>query len=300
MNKKRLFYGYAAAVISTILWGASFVWTTDLLQVCNFPAISIVTFRLLIASVFMLCVFKTEKIKKGDLKYFLLLSLFQPFLYFIGETYGIKYIGEASFSAVMISLIPVAAPFALSLVYKRKLKSELVLGAVISVVGVVLMSLNISNGGSISIKGVLFLCEAIVTAVCYNVVLEKLIHKDYKPTTITAYQNIFALIFYIPLCLSMEYKDILAIDWTFRAIADLVALSLLCSSVAYVCYSYGARIISVAKEAVFNNGIPVVTIIISLIIGQEAFSWRKILGMSVVILGLMISQTSLSKFTGRK
>ncbi|MDY6423712.1 MAG: DMT family transporter, partial [Bacteroidales bacterium] len=121
MANRRLFYGYVATVISTVLWGASFVWTTDLLNVCNFPVISIVTLRLLVASVLMFIVFKVEKIRKGDLRYFLLLSMFQPFLYFIGETYGIKYVGEASFAAVMISLIPVVAPFALSLVYKSKL-----------------------------------------------------------------------------------------------------------------------------------------------------------------------------------
>lgn len=295
MANRRLFYGYVATVISTVLWGASFVWTTDLLNVCNFPVITIVTLRLLVASVLMFIVFKVEKIRKGDLRYFLLLSMFQPFLYFIGETYGIKYVGEASFAAVVISLIPVVAPFALSLVYKSKLKGELVIGAIVSVLGVVLMSLNITGGGSISLKGILFLCEAIITAVCYNVVLQKLITKNYRPTSITAYQNAIALVFYLPLCIGFEGKEFLQIDWTFRAVFDIFSLAVLCSSLAYICYSYGAKIISISKEAVFNNGIPVVTIIISVIIGQEVLDLRKILGIATVILGLTLSQSNIFK-----
>ena len=62
-----------------------------------------------------------------------------------------------------------------------------------------------------------------------------------------------------------------------------------------MCYSYGAKIISISKEAVFNNGIPVVTIIISVIIGQEVLDLRKILGIAVVILGLSISQANIFK-----
>ncbi len=293
MANKRLFYGYVATILSTILWGASFVWTTDLLNVCNFPVITIVTLRLLVASILMLIIFKVEKIKKGDLKFFLLLSLFQPFLYFIGETYGIKYVGEASFAAVMISLIPVVAPFALSLIYRNKLKGELVLGAVVSVLGVVLMSLNFTGGENISLKGILFLCEAIITAVCYNVVLQKLLNKNYRPTTITAYQNTIALIFYIPLCIGFEGKEFMDINWSFRAIFDIFSLAVLCSSLAYICYSYGAKVISLSKEAIFNNGIPVVTIIISVIIGQEVLDLRKILGIAVVIIGLSISQANI-------
>lgn len=303
MLNNKLLKGYIATIIATILWGASFVWTSDLFQVCHFPAITIVLCRLVIASIIMFILFSLtgnlNKIKKEDLKLFVLLALFQPFLYFIGETYGIKYVGEASFAAVMISLIPICAPFALSMVYKTKVKGSIVLGAFISVVGVVLMSLNLSGQGP-SIKGILFLSEAVIVACVYNVLLQKLLKKGYGAITITTYQNIFATVFYIPLFFALEYKEFVVIQWTSRAILDIMFLAILCSSIAYVCYSYGAKIISIEKEAMFNNAIPVVTIIMSVMMGQEFLTIRKVLGMLVVIVGLMIGQGNILKKIKRR
>lgn len=295
MKPNKLFYGYLATIISVILWGASFIWTTDLIQVCNFPVVTIVLLRISIAALLMFLFLKVDKINKGDFKYFLALAFFQPFLYFIGETYGVKYIGEASFPAVMVAFIPVVTPIALGLFYKKKQPYELFLGASISVIGVVVMSFGVSHGGSVSIVGVLFLCFAIASAIFYNVFLQKLLYKGYKPITITAYQNLLALIFYIPLFLSLDLKEFIAIDWSLRAICDVLCLAVLCSCIAYTCYTYGARTISVEKELMFENAIPIVTIIISLSIGQELLNAQKILGMIVVILGLTLSQSDLSK-----
>ncbi|MCF0209836.1 MAG: DMT family transporter [Bacteroidales bacterium] len=298
MANSRLIKGYIATILSTILWGASFVWTGELLQTYNFTPITIVFCRMVIASILMFAIFsamgKIERLKKKDVKIFVLLALFQPFLYFIGETYGLKFVGEASFAAVMIALIPVFAPFALSIIYKRKLKGELVVGAIVSVLGVVLMSLNLGGQG-ISIIGILWLIEAIITACGYNVVLQTLLDRGYSAITITTYQNVFAAIFYIPLFFIMDFKTFPTIIWTGRAVFDILALSVLCSAIAYMCYSYGARIISLEKEAIFNNAIPVVTIIMSVMMGQEMLTIRKVLGMIVVILGLMLSQQNFIK-----
>ncbi|MBQ9313048.1 MAG: EamA family transporter [Bacteroidales bacterium] len=294
VNKK--IKGYIATIVATVLWGASFVWTNQLFLECNFPGVTLILFRLAIAFVLMFSFFsitkKLDKVKKKDWKIFIALAVFQPFLYFIGETYGIKYIGDASFAAVMIALIPISVPLMIALFYKNKVKPLLVIGAVISVIGVVIMSMNIS-GGNISLKGVLFLVEAIITACMYNVILRKLLSKGYGAITITTYQNMIATILYIPMFFIMEYKDFSSIQWSFTAVFNILALAVLCSSVAYVCYSYGASIISVEKEAVFNNAIPVVTIIFSILIGQEVFSIRKVLGMLVVLIGLMISQSDI-------
>lgn len=99
---------------------------------------------------------------------------------------------------------------------------------------------------------------------------------------------------------ALEYKEFVAIQWTSRAILDIMFLAILCSSIAYVCYSYGAKIISIEKEAMFNNAIPVVTIIMSVMMGQEFLTIRKVLGMLVVIVGLMIGQGNMFKKIKRR
>jgi drug/metabolite transporter (DMT)-like permease len=60
-------------------------------------------------------------------------------------------------------------------------------------------------------------------------------------------------------------------------------------------YSYSAKILSVIKVSIFTNAIPIVTIIVAIILGQETFSISKILGIVIVVVGLLLSQFGFNK-----
>ena len=60
-------------------------------------------------------------------------------------------------------------------------------------------------------------------------------------------------------------------------------------------YSYSAKILSVIKVSIFTNAIPIVTIIVAIILGQETFSISKVLGIVIVVLGLLLSQFGFKK-----
>ena len=296
MKNKNILYGYIAICIATILWGVSFVWTKELLN-NGFPVFTIVTFRIIVASIFLFFIFsighRLEKIKKKDIKVFLVLAFFEPFLYFIGEDFGLKYV-DASFAAIIIALIPIVTTFTLHFFFKDKLKWELLIGAVISVTGIVLMSLNKTNTFAYSVKGLLLLLMAVITAAGYSVILQKLL-KSYGPVTITTYQNIFAIIFYIPMFFIFDSKEFFHLTWNFTTISNLLCLAILCSAIAYALYSYSAKVISVMKVSVFTNIIPIITIIFSGLIGQEVISVRKVVGIVIVVFGVILSQMNLIK-----
>ena len=70
----------------------------------------------------------------------------------------------------------------------------------------------------------------------------------------------------------------------------LLALGILCSTVAYACYNYGIRNIGATASCIFTNTIPVFSMIAAVAIGQESFSVVKVVGMAIVIVGVVIVQ----------
>ena len=135
MKPNNTVLGYVAILFSMLFWGISFVWTKQLLN-ADFPVCTIVLFRLLIASVIFVTFFKCrgmlEKIRPGDGRQFLLLAVFEPFLYFIGEDFGLKYV-DASFASVMIALIPIVVSVTMYFVEHEPLSWRLLVGTLISI-----------------------------------------------------------------------------------------------------------------------------------------------------------------------
>ncbi|MCR4965458.1 MAG: DMT family transporter [Bacteroidales bacterium] len=287
-------YGYIAISISMIFWGASFVWTKMLLN-ANFPVFTIVFFRLLIASIVFVTIFKIQgklqKVKKEDRKLFLLLALFEPFLYFVGEDFGLKY-SSASFAAVIIALIPIVVAITMHFVDGEKLRINLLFGAIVSIIGICIMTFSGDGQLEFTVKGLLLLCLALLSACGYSVLLSRLLARNYSPISITTYQNFISIFFYLPFVLIFDLKYWPAIQLTAESVFALCCLAILCSAGAYMLYSYAAKQIGITKLSVFTNAIPIVTILFAAALGQETFTAQKFLGIVIVVLGVIWSQTS--------
>ena len=101
---------YLAATIAIILWGFSFVWTNSLL-INEVPVFTYLFIRLAIAGILLLIVSKTigklQKVSNKDMAWMALMAFCEPFIYFLGETYGMLATGSATIAAVIIATIPV-------------------------------------------------------------------------------------------------------------------------------------------------------------------------------------------------
>ncbi len=274
-----------------LFWGISFVWTKQLLN-AGFPVFTIVFFRLLIASIIFVTLFslqrKLEKIAKEDRRNFLLLALFEPFLYFIGEEYGLQHV-SASFAAVIIGLIPIVVSITMYFAEKEKLTWKLFVGILISVAGIAIMTFGPNSNIVFSLRGLLWLMLALVSAGGYSVMLAKLV-KKYSPITVTTYQNLIAIPFYLPFVCLFDLRHWGSIAWSGSSLFNLVCLAVLCSAGAYMLYSYAAQKISITKLSVCTNAIPIVTIIFAALLGLESFTLQKFIGILIVVTGVVISQ----------
>ena len=133
---------YFLVILANIFWGFTFVAFKFANQ--SFRPISIVYFRLFV-SIFFLFGFaillkRLGKIEKKDRKWFFLLSLFEPFFYFLGEAFGLTLV-TATLGAVIISTIPLVVPFAAYYIFRERLTPMNYLGLVISFGGVLLVVL---------------------------------------------------------------------------------------------------------------------------------------------------------------
>jgi len=287
---KTRFYTYGSAIMSMLFWGMSFVWTAIALK--DYQPITIITLRLAISIVILFLWLKItgklKKIKKEHYRLFLISALFNPFLYFLGENYGVMYTSPA-ISAVMIALIPLGVPIFAFFTLGEKLSKLNVLGLVISFTGVLIMLLNNNLSFETSPIGVLALLFAVLTAIGYAIYLKKL-STMYSPILIIAVQNLLGLIYFLPFFLVLELDDFLSVTPNLELISSILALAVLCSSLAFIGFTIATRELGVSRTNVFANLIPVFTGVFSFLMIGEKLDSQKLLGIFIVVAGLFLSQ----------
>lgn len=234
-----------------------------------------------------------EKVHKKDLKLFALAALFEPFLYFIFESYGLLNSAPVVSSAI-IATIPLFTPIAAFFFLKERLTPWNIAGFIISFFGVIFMLLNKNLELTVSVKGIVFLFSAVFVAVAYSIALRKLTML-YKPLTITFVQNILGMIYFIPMFFVMEKVTPSQIAQIGGYILPLLSLGVFASSVAYTLWAYAFSKLGAAKANIYSNLIPVFTAIFSCIIIGEMINIQKIIGILLVIGGLILSQLKFNK-----
>jgi len=281
---------YGAVILAMIFWSFSFIW----FKIANrtFHPITIVFIRLLFAVIimtaFLIITRNYMKIKKGDLKLFLMLAVFEPFFYFIGESFGLTYV-SATVCSVLISTIPVFATIGAWILFREKLKVINYAGIILSFIGVLIFILNTDGTLSFSLKGLGLLTLAVFSAVGYNLTLSRLVG-TYSPVYIVNVQNIIGAILFLPLFLILDFKHFISIPFTFEMFKPIIELSVFASCVAFIFFAYSVRNIGITRANVFSNCIPLFTALFSFFIMGDKLTLQNIVGMAVVIAGLFMSQ----------
>lgn len=281
---------YIAIVFAMVFWSVSFIWTRIAIE--SFQPVTLITLRLTIASVLLFVVIasarKLQKIRIVDLKWFVMLAFFEPYLYYMGETYGLTMVAP-TLASVIVATIPLFAPILAFFILKERISMANILGIIVSLGGVFLVIYEPSGGFSANPMGVALLFLAVFAAICYSAILRK-IASHYKTINIIFYQSVIGLVFFVPTFFVTDFANIQQIIITRDAIVSLLMLSVFASVIAFVLFADVVRKIGVAKSNVFVNLIPVFTAIFAKIVLNEDLSWIKVMGIVVVVLGLFVSQ----------
>lgn len=281
---------YLFAVISMILWGLSFIWTTIVFE--YYKPVTTILIRLVISALLLQLILfiarKREMIQRRHYKLFFLSALFNPFLYFLGENYGLM-MTSPTISAVIIGLIPLFTPVAGYFLLSERLTALNIVGMFVSFFGILIMLVRPDLTLAASPLGVGLLFFAVVMAVFYSVLLRRLA-AYYSALTIIATQNLIGIFYFLPLFFILDFEHFISVRPDVRVILAILQLAVFASTAAYVLYTKATKILGISRTNVFTNLIPVFTAFFSWIIIGEVFGAAKLTGMVIVISGVMLTQ----------
>jgi drug/metabolite transporter (DMT)-like permease len=289
---------YIASIFAITLWGMSYIWT-DKLIAQNIPIFYFVFVRILLAGL-ILFLFNTaygriKRIQKQDLPKFLLLALFEPFIYFICETYGLKVTGSPTLSAMVVATIPIFSIAAGIMFFKEKINFINIIGIIFSLVGIVMVAMAKGELGEHFIWGIVLLLIAVIAEVGHAS-LTKSLAGNYQSQIIVMYQFLIGAIYLLPLFL---WKGLDGFNKEVYFSTDvwfpLLCLAILCSSLAFSLWVSTIKNLGVAKSSIFSALIPVAAAIIAWVLGHEYLNSRQWIGIAVSTAGVILSQYTVKK-----
>ena len=304
MNQKQLKLATIAAIIGNGVFGFSFMFSRIALGIAS-PFIMLM-YRFIGAFLGM-CVLSLVsrlagfgKDNAGEQIHFLrfdlrgkpvaplhFLGIVQPVLYFLCESYGIS-LTNATFSGVIIALVPIAA-LGMGALFLHEMPSRAqVLFSLLSIAGVIIMTLMQSAEGEIQPLGVLLLIGAVLTGVSYNVISRK-ISAQYSALERTYVMMLVAAVSFTALALfetGLDAQVLLAPLTDGRFIVSLLYLSIISSVLAFLMINYASNYLPVAKTTAFCNLTTVISLFAGVVFLGEPFGPLSLLASVMIVLGI--------------
>ena len=284
---------YIASLFAIILWGMSYIWTDQLIGQ-GIPIFYFVFVRIFMAGT-VLFLFNTayariKRIQREDLGKFLLLALFEPFIYFICETIGLKLTESPTISAMVIATIPLFSIGAGIVFFREKINGVNIIGILLSLVGIVLVAMAKGDLGEHFVWGIVLLLIAVIAEVGHASITKSL-SGNYPSQTIVMYQFLIGSIYLFPLFIWKGLDGFnLEVYFDGDVWYPIICLAILCSSLAFSLWVSTIKNLGVAKSSIFSALIPVAAAIIAWVIGHELLNQRQWIGIGISTLGVILSQ----------
>ena len=299
-NRKKILLGCLFAFLSETIFGISYIFTKLATDVANTfdllfwrGIVAFLTMTVCIVLGFVKVDYRGKKI--GPL---LLISLFNPIIYFIGETFGIKYT-SASESGVILACIPIASLILSAVFLHKKPFKNQVIGIIISLIGITVTVVAVSFSITLSVPGYLLLILAVFSYGMYTVQVERT--KGYTNMEITYVMLISSAIFYAVVALIVSFKngsvnELLTIPFKSSVFTFAVLFQgVLCSMGGLLLATKAISLIGANRTSSFIGVSTVMSILGSVIFLHESFSIYQVIGAAIIIIGIYIANYEITK-----
>ena len=288
--KSKILQYYGAALLAMFFWSFSFVWFKVAYRA--YEPMTVVLIRLALSAaimfVFSKVIGKLEPLRKGDFWWLVLLSFFEPFLYFMGESFGLKYV-SSTVASVIVATIPLFTPLAAFYFFKEKISWSNFAGLGISFVGVAIVVFDANLGFVASPLGVSLEFIAVFSTIGYVIILKRMTN-HYNGYTIISYQNLIGSFMFLPFWSIFEARQAIQTPFNVEAFLAIVKLAVFASILGFIFFTYSIRNLGINKSNMFINVIPVFVAILSFLILGDEINAQKMLGIMIVISGLFLAQ----------
>lgn len=245
-----------------------------------------------------------QRLQKQDVWLFLLGGFFQPFLYFILETYSYDAFSTPTLAEAFLSTNPLMAPLFAWLFLRERVTLFNILGILVSTAGMLMLVL--AGTGQMQLGnawGIPLALITVATAVAYSIILKK-IPAHYNSLTVVFWGQLTGLVMFYLLSgaaalfagagMESSFIDIFRVAFadtilpeSLRGVAYLAVLS---SVAAFILFCFSVRYLGVTRANIFNNIRPVFTALLMLLICGEQLPLLKWIGVLIVIFGLFLCQ----------
>ncbi len=276
-----------AAAVSSVIFGFSFLFSRLALKVAA-PSV-LLSARFLFAVLLMLAMVLAGKgklsLRGKPVGLLLLLGFFEPVLYFVCETYGILH-STATFSGVMIALIPIASLIFAAIFLRERPSLGQVLCSLLSIAGVIVLALLQTGEGTVDVCGVLFLIGAIAAAVAYNLLGRRL------STTFTPFERTFAIMvegavfFTIVALIEGVEAPLLSLFKMPTFFLPILYLGGLSSVAAFFLVNYSITYLPISRTTAFANLTTMVSVFAGVVFLGEPLTPLSAISAIAIVLGV--------------
>lgn len=296
---------YLLSLAAIAFWGMSYIWSDTLLSK-GIPVEYIVFVRIFIATVFLfilnLVAGRKMTLKKKDIPLFLVVALFEPLIYFVCETYGIRMTASPTYSSLIVASSPIFSVIVGVLVFKERFSFLNLAGIIVCLCGIVMVTMSSGAVGKAFWLGMVLLVVAVLSEVG-NASITKILAGRYEPQVIVMYQFLFGSVYLLPLFLTKGMENFSAeVYFAWDVWKPVLCLAIFCSGIAFSLWANTIKYLGVAKSSIFMSTIPVVTAVAGWLLGQEFLTRMQWTGIFVSCLGVTLSQLNfrLLSFLKRK
>lgn len=296
MNKvSNVTKGYTLGVLANILFGFSFYFTKTVLNLVDNKVFTVLSLRFTIGLITVILLYKFKFIslnfKGKDIKSLLILCMFQPFLYFMLETFGVKYTSTSEVG-VMISMIPVVTGIMGIIFLNEKMNLKQVACIIIAVFGVIIVNLQNTGNQTSSMLGRLMILGAVICAGAYGVYVRKLSKSEFTPIEITAAMQLIGTVSFISISVGGELISGNLIEYAkelfnMEIVFPIIYLGMGCSLLAMFLNNYSRSKLEAVKSSILSNIATVVSIFAGVFLLNEKFNLYSVIGSVLIIISII-------------
>lgn len=291
---KTILSGRLCALGCETLFGLSYIFTKQAAGQAG--ALALLGWRFLIAlSVMALCMAAgliSINLKGKPIRPLLVIGLFSPVIYFIGETVGIT-LTTASESGAFLACIPVGALIASTVILHKKPSRLQTLGILVTLSGVLVTVFAVGAASSLSIPGYLMLLTAVIAYALYSVSVEKA--EAYTGAEITfamlaSGAAVFGLLALAEATIKGTLGSLALMPFTSQSfLIAILYQGIGCSVLAFFLSNIAIARIGVNRAASFIGIATVVSIAAGVLLLHERFSTVQAVGALLIIAGVYIA-----------
>lgn len=280
---------YLCLAGAVLLWGTSFVAMKFALL--GFAPMAVVWMRMTLASALMALFWgriPRAGRQPGDVRWLLLVCLFQPCLYFLLEGFAVS-LTTSSQAGMISALVPLLVAAGAWVFLRERLSPRTILGIAVSMAGVVWLSLSgraQENAPNPALGNMLEL-GAMGCAAGYMLVVKHLSSR-YNSWHLTGLQAFSGAVFFLPGALAAD-----AAAWTAAPVVSWLAVAYLGGVVtlgAFGLYNMAVARMASAQAAASINLVPLVAVVSGWLLLGETLPPAQLAASVVILGGVLLGQ----------